>query len=76
MEDFGAHTNYVELALRELGYNNVFPHCGTGTMINIRGKHVYPLVTGTFGGVDFVHSVLGLSLLQQDSFAVPADLKL
>ena len=63
MEDFGAHTNYVELALRELGYNNVFAHCGTNTMINIRGKHVYPLVTGTFGGVDFVHSVLGLSLL-------------
>jgi hypothetical protein len=32
-------------------------------MINIRGKHVFPLVTGTFGGVDFVHSVLGLYLL-------------
>ncbi|WPH04493.1 heterokaryon incompatibility Het-C [Acrodontium crateriforme] len=59
MEDFGAHTNYVELALRELGFHNVFPHVGTQTMINLRGKQVYPLVTGTFGGVDFLHSVLG-----------------
>ena len=59
LEDFGAHTNYTELALRELGYNNVFAHVGTNTMINLRGKHVFPLVTGTFGGVDFLHSVLG-----------------
>ncbi|KAL1303435.1 hypothetical protein AAFC00_006824 [Neodothiora populina] len=59
LEDFGAHTNYTELALRELGHNNVFPHVGTDTMINLHGKHVYPLVTGTFGGVDFLHSVLG-----------------
>nr|POE51806.1 hypothetical protein CFP56_26013 [Quercus suber] len=28
-------------------------------MINLHGKQVYPLVTGTFGGVDFLHSVLG-----------------
>jgi hypothetical protein len=27
--------------------------------MNIRGKHIYPLVTGTFGAVDFLHSVLG-----------------
>ena len=59
MEDFGAHTNYTELALREVGYNNVFPHTGTGTEINLRGHRVYPLVTGTFGAVDFVLSVLG-----------------
>lgn len=59
MEDFSAHSNYCELALRELGYHNVFPHCGSSTEINIRGRHVYPLVTGTFGGVDFLHSVLG-----------------
>lgn len=59
MEDFGAHTNYTELALRELGYHNVFPHCGSQAMINLRGKQVFPLVTGTFGGVDFLHSVLG-----------------
>ncbi|KAK6385035.1 hypothetical protein LTS17_002598 [Exophiala oligosperma] len=59
LEDFGAHTNYVELALRELGFHNVFPHVGTSTGINLHGKHVFPLVTGTFGMVDFYHSVLG-----------------
>ena len=59
LEDFGAHTNYTELVLRELGHRNVFPHVGTATEINLRGQQVYPLVTGTFGGVDFLHSVLG-----------------
>jgi hypothetical protein len=59
MEDFGAHTNYCELALRELGYRDVFPHCGSQTEVNIRGHHIFPLVTGTFGAVDFLHSVLG-----------------
>lgn len=59
LEDFGAHSNYTELALRELGYHNVFPHTGVQTQIYLHGKHVFPLVTGTFGGVDFFHSVLG-----------------
>lgn len=59
MEDFGAHTNYCELALRELGFRDVFPHCGIQAEVNIRGKRIYPLVTGTFGAVDFLHSVLG-----------------
>jgi len=59
LEDFGAHSQYVELALRELGYHGVFPHVGSSTQINLRGKSVFPLVTGTFGGVDFLHSVLG-----------------
>ncbi|EEP75528.1 conserved hypothetical protein [Uncinocarpus reesii 1704] len=59
LEDFGAHTNFCELVLREMGMHNVFPHTGTRTMMNIRGKHVFPLVTGTFGMVDFFHSVLG-----------------
>lgn len=59
LEDFGAHSNYVELALIELGHDNVFPHVGAATKMNLRGKHVYPLVTGTFGGVDFLHSVIG-----------------
>ncbi|RKF56412.1 putative heterokaryon incompatibility protein het-c protein [Golovinomyces cichoracearum] len=59
LEDFGAHSNYVELALRELGYRNVFPHTGRSTEMNIRGHYVFPLVTGTFGAVDFLHSVLG-----------------
>ncbi|KAK7511580.1 heterokaryon incompatibility protein Het-C-domain-containing protein [Phyllosticta citriasiana] len=59
LEDFGAHTNYTELALRELGFHNVFPHTGTATQMNVHGKHIFPLVTGTFGAVDFLHSVLG-----------------
>ncbi|KAM0255963.1 hypothetical protein ACHAQJ_005267 [Trichoderma viride] len=59
MEDFSAHSNYCELALRELGHREVFPHCGTQSEISVRGKRIYPLVTGTFGGVDFLHSVIG-----------------
>ena len=59
MEDFGAHSNYCELALHELGYHQVFSHCGTQSQINIQGKHIYPIVTGTFGAVDFLHSVIG-----------------
>lgn len=59
LEDFGAHTNYTELALREMGYKGVFPHTGTATEIELRGRRVFPLVTGTFGAVDFLHSVLG-----------------
>ncbi|OBT50983.1 hypothetical protein VE04_07988, partial [Pseudogymnoascus sp. 24MN13] len=59
LEDWGAHTNYCELALIELGFNDVFPHVGSATKINLNGKHVYPLTTGTFGAVDFLHSMLG-----------------
>jgi len=59
LEDFSAHSNYTELALRELGYRNVFPHCGTQTEVKIHGKRIFPLVTGTFGAVDFIHSVIG-----------------
>ena len=47
LEDFSAHSNYCELALRELGYRNVFPHTGTQTEMQLHGKRVYPLVTGT-----------------------------
>jgi hypothetical protein len=59
LEDFSAHSNYTELALRELGFKDVFPHTGTSTIGIVQGKEVYPLVTGTFGGVDFLHSLLG-----------------
>ena len=59
LEDFSAHSNYVELALRNLGLQNVFPHCGSMSKIHIKGKEVFPIVTGTFGMVDFYHSVLG-----------------
>ena len=59
LEDFPAHSNFVELTFREMGFHTVFPHVGTNTQINLRGKHVFPIVTGTFGMVDFLHSVLG-----------------
>ncbi|EEH42000.2 HET-C domain-containing protein HetC [Paracoccidioides lutzii Pb01] len=59
LEDFSAHSNYCELALREMNYTNVFPHTGVGTQMNIQGKYVFPVVTGTFGMTDFFHSLLG-----------------
>ncbi|KAK6523163.1 hypothetical protein TWF694_006058 [Orbilia ellipsospora] len=61
LEDFLAHSNYTELALIELGERDVFPHVGSNTGIRLQGaRHqVFPLVTGTFGGVDFLHSVTG-----------------
>ncbi|RDA82664.1 hypothetical protein CP532_0212 [Ophiocordyceps camponoti-leonardi (nom. inval.)] len=61
LEDFFAHSNYTELALIEMGETGVFPHCGQETLLQIEGAHqpVYPIVTGTFGGVDFLHSVVG-----------------
>ncbi|KAL6230817.1 hypothetical protein BDW75DRAFT_221695 [Aspergillus navahoensis] len=61
LEDFAAHSNYVELSLIELGESEVFPHVGRDTKVEIEGVSdpVYPIVTGTFGGVDFFHSVLG-----------------
>lgn len=44
-----------------MGYNQVFPHVGSNTQIHIQGanKRVWPLVTGTFGGTDFIASLLG-----------------
>lgn len=56
--DFSAHSNYTELALRELGVD-AFPHVGKQTEIDIRGKKVFPCVTGTFGMTDFLHSLVG-----------------
>ncbi|KAI9699504.1 MAG: hypothetical protein M1820_007135 [Bogoriella megaspora] len=61
LEDYSAHSNYTELALIELGERDVFPHVGRRTQVHIQGARqpVYPIVTGTFGGVDFLHSVCG-----------------
>ncbi|KAL2270036.1 hypothetical protein VTJ83DRAFT_2220 [Remersonia thermophila] len=61
LEDFFAHSNYTELALIEMGEEDVFPHVGRNTKMDIPGARgdVYPLITGTFGGVDFLHSVTG-----------------
>lgn len=61
LEDYTAHSNYTELSLIELGEREVFPHVGRNTMIQLPGvrEPVYPCVTGSFGGVDFLHSVMG-----------------
>ncbi|BFZ57788.1 hypothetical protein PYCC9005_004842 [Savitreella phatthalungensis] len=58
LEDFSAHSNYCELVLIELGLD-VFAHCGEATTIMLGNHRVFPLTTGTFGGLDFVHSLLG-----------------
>ncbi|EKD18551.1 heterokaryon incompatibility protein Het-C [Drepanopeziza brunnea f. sp. 'multigermtubi' MB_m1] len=61
LEDYSAHSNYTELALIEMGERDIFPHVGRRTKIRLQGARteVYPIVTGTFGGVDFLHSVMG-----------------
>src|SRR5690625_3671591 len=61
LADFFAHSNYTELALIEMGERDVFPHVGQSCRIRLEGARgdVYPIVTGTFGGVDFLHSVVG-----------------
>lgn len=65
LEDFPAHSNYCELVLIDMDErrhreSSVFPHVGVHTKKRLdNGKVVWPLVTGTFGGVDFLHSVLG-----------------
>ena len=57
LEDFFAHSNFVELALREYG-NDVFPFVNRNSPQSIFGKSAFPLVTGTFGSKDFVVSML------------------
>lgn len=61
LEDYSAHSNYTELALIEMGERDVFPHVGRNARVQVHEarKEVYPIVTGTFGGVDFLHSVCG-----------------
>lgn len=60
LEDYAAHSNYMELALIELGERGVFPYVGRKTMMKLPGppQPVFPIVTGTFGGVDFLYSVM------------------
>lgn len=45
--DFFAHSNYVELALAEIGEKDIFPHCGRDTEIELEGAKgpVYPITT-------------------------------
>jgi hypothetical protein len=62
VEDYYSHSNFVELALIELGHPNVFPWAGTrinSTDPIINGK--FPIVTGMFGGSDTLVSVLDIT---------------
>ncbi|KZV99953.1 Het-C-domain-containing protein [Exidia glandulosa HHB12029] len=60
LEDFPAHSNFCELALVAQGHTHVFCHVGDHVRIKTHGgKMVAPLVTGTFGSSDFIHSLLG-----------------
>ncbi|GAA5823128.1 hypothetical protein JCM3770_005260 [Rhodotorula araucariae] len=59
LEDFSAHSNWCELSLMRLGYSQVFPHIGDAVRVQSPAGPCPPLVTGTFGGSDFIHSLLG-----------------
>ena len=59
LEDLMAHSNWVEISLRKLGHEEVFCHVGDNVTVNSPQGPVPPLVTGTFGGADFLHSLLG-----------------
>ncbi|KAF4618696.1 hypothetical protein D9613_010141 [Agrocybe pediades] len=60
LEDFSAHSNFCELALVSLGHQEVFVHVGDQVRIQApNGKWVAPIVTGSFGSSDFIHSLLG-----------------
>jgi hypothetical protein len=59
MEDLLAHSNWCELALRRMGHEDIFCHVGDNVTINTPNGPSPPLVTGTFGSADFLHSLLG-----------------
>ncbi|OAA48792.1 Heterokaryon incompatibility Het-C [Cordyceps fumosorosea ARSEF 2679] len=64
LEDFAAHSNYIELCLQEFGEKDVFAFVGDACRIPLPShfrsdRKVPPLVTGTFGMLDIFHSLLG-----------------
>lgn len=66
LEDFAAHSNYTELALMKLGEGAIFPCVGDACRMTIAengstpGAKVPPLVTGTFGTLDLVVTLIGM----------------
>jgi len=64
LEDFFAHSNFVELSLKKVGHDDVLPWTSKADC-----KHALPLVTGTFGGTDIIASLaapLGRILFSTD----------
>ncbi|KAH8120007.1 Het-C-domain-containing protein [Phellopilus nigrolimitatus] len=59
LEDLLAHSNWCEIALRKMGYEGVFCHVGDNVTIKTPNGRAPPLVTGTFGSADFIHSLMG-----------------
>lgn len=64
LEDFAAHSNFIELCLCEMGEQNIFAFVGDRCTVKVptrfgKGRQVAPLVTGTFGMLDIFHSLLG-----------------
>ncbi|KDQ14443.1 hypothetical protein BOTBODRAFT_110023 [Botryobasidium botryosum FD-172 SS1] len=59
LEDLTAHSNWCELAMRKMGYNRIFCHVGDAVLVKTPLGPAPPLVTGTFGSTDFLHSLLG-----------------
>ncbi|MEN5305128.1 HET-C-related protein [Pseudomonas sp. TWI628] len=56
LEDYYAHSNFVELSLKRLGYDEVLPWT---TRVESRAvsRHEWPVITGMFGTLDIVGSV-------------------
>lgn len=52
LEDFFAHSNFVELSLIKIGYTQVLPWTALAEC-----KHGIPLVTGMFGSTDVIASL-------------------
>ncbi|MCD5984356.1 HET-C-related protein [Pseudomonas sp. CDFA 610] len=52
LEDFFAHSNFVELSLIKLGHTDVLPWTS-----ETECRHRLPLVTGSFGGSDIIASL-------------------
>ncbi|RDB28776.1 hypothetical protein Hypma_015984 [Hypsizygus marmoreus] len=59
LEDLLAHSNWCEVALRKMGHEEVFCHVGDNIIINTPSGPAPPLITGSFGGADFIHSLMG-----------------
>ncbi|KAJ6574510.1 heterokaryon incompatibility Het-C, partial [Mycena capillaripes] len=61
LEDFLAHSNWCEVSLVKLGYKDVFCFVGdnAATKVQTSSGPAPPIVTGTFGSLDFVSSMIG-----------------
>ncbi len=56
LEDYFAHSNFVELCLRKIGHVDVLPWT-TRVESRDKSRHEWPIVTGMFGSLNIVASV-------------------